>query len=101
MSPARAHIAHSLTDNYFVVSSTVGNVGLCNPAHLIGLWLECMACILGDCSTTKTLEHYSTVLGCLVTYNKYMYITIMCERDLLTTRHAHLLFHFLVTMVFL
>ena len=85
MSPARAHIAHcrahiahSLTDNYFVVSSTVGNVGLCNPAHLIGLWLECMACILGDCSTTSSkIEHYSTVLGCLVTYNKQIYCIII------------------------
>ena len=47
----RAHIAHSLTDNYFVVSSTVGNVGLCNPADIIGLWLECMACTLGDMHT--------------------------------------------------
>ena len=63
MSPCRAHIAHSLTDNYFVVSSTVGNVGLCNPAHLIGLWLECMACTLGDCSTTtSTLYNTYTLM---------------------------------------
>ena len=45
------NIIHTYTDNYFVVSSTVGNVGLCNPAHLIRLWLECMACTLGDRST--------------------------------------------------
>ena len=62
MSPARVHIAHSLTDNYFVVSSTVGNVGLCNPAHLIGLWLECMACTLGDCSTTSSIKLLNTTL---------------------------------------
>ena len=60
MSPCRAHIAHSLTDNYFVVSSTVGNVGLCNPAHLIGLWLECMACTLGDCSITSSIKLLNT-----------------------------------------
>ena len=66
MSPARAHIAHSLTDNYFVVSSTVGNVGLCNPAHLIGLWLECMACTLGDCSTTSSIKLLNTTLLYLV-----------------------------------
>ena len=62
MSPCRAHIAHSLTDNYFVVSSTVSNVGLCNPAHLIGLWLECMACTLGDCSTTSSIKLLNTTL---------------------------------------
>ena len=68
MSPARAHnIAHSLTDiNYFVVSSTIGNVGLCNPAHLIGLWLECMACTLGDCSTTSSIKLLNTTLLHLV-----------------------------------
>ena len=66
MSPARAHIAHSLTDNYFVVSSTVGNVGLCNPAHLIGLWLECMTCTLGDCSTTSSIKLLNTTLLYLV-----------------------------------
>ena len=60
------HIAHSLTDNYFVVSSTVGNVGLCNPAHLIGLWLECMACTLGDCSTTSSIKLLNTTLLYLV-----------------------------------
>ena len=67
MSPAKAHIAYSLTDiNYFVVSSTVGNVGLCNPAYLIGLWLECMACILGDCSTTSSIKLLNITLLYLV-----------------------------------
>ena len=55
-----------MTDNYFVVSSTVGNVGLCNPAHLIGLWLECMACTLGDCSTTSFIKLLNTTLLYLV-----------------------------------
>ena len=53
-------IKFNMTDNYFVVSSTVGNVGLCNPAHLIGLCLECMACTLGDCSTSYS---YKTLIG--------------------------------------
>ena len=63
MSPA---IAHSLTDNYFVVSTTVGNVGLYNPANLIGLWLECMACTLGDCLTISSIKLLNTTLLYLV-----------------------------------
>ena len=60
------HTCVHFTYNYFVVSSTVGNVGLCNPAHLIGLWLECMACTLGDCSTTSFIKLLNTTLLYLV-----------------------------------